>query len=199
MTRSQATGTIPLQADIRDALRIAAQRTSDALAQALMRDAADKLDRLESERADLYAALRELLARAEDVTEWGPTGRPLRSRPRRGKGRCGVSCNHHWIGGTPHTVRARTISPKGERPREVFDILDAAGECVDTYSCEEEARESAERLCFGVCSECGETAQRCEGCGALTERLTYTPDDIGLCSPCARENVARAEKGAQEA
>lgn len=59
MTRSQAAGTIPLQAYIRDALRIAAQRTSDALAQALMRDAADKLDRLESERADLYAALRD--------------------------------------------------------------------------------------------------------------------------------------------
>jgi hypothetical protein len=122
-------------------------------------------------------------------------------------------CNHHWIGGTPHTISARTISPKGERSRELFDVLDAAGERVDTYTCEEEATESAARLGVGLCSECGTLRERaarerspwagaaplcrklhpdevhCEACGALSERLTYTPDDVGLCGPCARENA----------
>lgn len=66
-----------------------------------------------------------------------------------------MSCRHHWIGGTPHSIKVRTVCPKGERPREVFEVIDHNGEHVDTYTCEEEAVESAGRLALGVCSECG--------------------------------------------
>lgn len=66
-----------------------------------------------------------------------------------------ICTTHNWIGGTPHSIKPRTVSPRGECSRTVYDVLDTDGEHVDTYAWEHEATEAVGRLALGVCSECG--------------------------------------------
>lgn len=64
-------------------------------------------------------------------------------------------CKHSWVGGTPHSIKPRTISPRGQRSREVYDVLDHNGELVETHDWECDAVDAAGSLALGVCSECG--------------------------------------------
>ncbi len=67
-----------------------------------------------------------------------------------------MSCKtHNWIGGSMYSIKTRTVSPRGECSRTVYDVIDEKGDHVDTYSWEHEAVEAVGALALGFCSECG--------------------------------------------